>query len=214
MPTGAGAAAQRRQRVFGDGGPPGARLPAAPGAAVLIEPAAAVAAGQGCGSSCRENERIKYKFSAAIELIYPLPYCKHAIEHGGGARAPAALPRGCAPLLLHGALGECGSLNRDPASHNVHLCLRTRVVGPLERVPVPNLPLPHRRALSLAFTATAHAAMFIGAYVGARPLGRPLPPLSHAPSQPGVPLHLLYAFARDAAHDGVFQFYGAPCIGG
>ncbi len=50
--------------------------------------------------------------------------------------------------------------------------------------------------------------MFIGAYVGARPLGRPLPPLADAPTHPAVPLHLLYAFARDPAHDGMFQFYG------
>ncbi|KAI7842444.1 hypothetical protein COHA_004083 [Chlorella ohadii] len=49
--------------------------------------------------------------------------------------------------------------------------------------------------------------MFIGAYVGARPLGRPLPPLADAPTHPAVPLHLLYAFARDPAHDGMFQFY-------
>lgn len=54
--------------------------------------------------------------------------------------------------------------------------------------------------------------MFVGAYVGARPLGRPLPPLGDAPAHPAVPLHLLYAFARDAAHDGVFEFYGKRCV--
>ena len=50
--------------------------------------------------------------------------------------------------------------------------------------------------------------MFIAAYVGARPAGRPLPPLADAPSCPTVPLHLIHSFARDMAHDGRFAFYG------
>jgi hypothetical protein len=49
--------------------------------------------------------------------------------------------------------------------------------------------------------------MFIAAYVGARPLGRPLPPLAEVPQHPTVPLHLIYSFARDAAGDGRFMFY-------
>lgn len=53
--------------------------------------------------------------------------------------------------------------------------------------------------------------MFIAAYAGARPLGRPLPPLEEAPQASDcgrVPLHLIFAFARDPAHDGRFEFYG------
>lgn len=50
--------------------------------------------------------------------------------------------------------------------------------------------------------------MRVFAYVGARPLGRPLPPLGEAPQGcEACPLHLIYAFARDAAHDGRFAFY-------
>ncbi|PSC68226.1 chitinase 2-like [Micractinium conductrix] len=56
--------------------------------------------------------------------------------------------------------------------------------------------------------------MFIAAYAGARPLGRPLPALAAAPGggaagdgDASLPLHLIYSFARDAAHDGVFTFY-------
>lgn len=54
------------------------------------------------------------------------------------------------------------------------------------------------------------AGMFVAAYVGARPLGRPLPALADAPQgSPSVPLHLIHAFARDAAKDGRFEFYGS-----
>ena len=74
---------------------------------------------------------------------------------------------------------------------------KPRATSPLR--PAFGLPVPHR---------LAYNKMFIGAYVGARPLGRPLPPLSAAPCHPAVPLHLLYAFARDADHDGVYEFYG------
>ncbi|KAL4425041.1 hypothetical protein ABPG77_001819 [Micractinium sp. CCAP 211/92] len=52
--------------------------------------------------------------------------------------------------------------------------------------------------------------MFIAAYAGARPLGRPLPLLAEAPQASdcgSVPLHLIFAFARDPAHDGRFEFY-------
>lgn len=49
--------------------------------------------------------------------------------------------------------------------------------------------------------------MLIAAYVGARPLGRPLPPLAEVPQHPALPLHLIYAFARDADRDGRFEFY-------
>lgn len=52
--------------------------------------------------------------------------------------------------------------------------------------------------------------MFVAAYAGARPLGRPLPPLAGAPQASPcgtVPLHLIFAFARDPARDGRFEFY-------
>ncbi|KAL4422304.1 hypothetical protein ABPG75_008501 [Micractinium tetrahymenae] len=52
--------------------------------------------------------------------------------------------------------------------------------------------------------------MFMAAYAGARPLGRPLPPLAAAPQASAcgtVPLHLILAFARDPDHDGRFEFY-------
>lgn len=57
--------------------------------------------------------------------------------------------------------------------------------------------------------------MFVAAYAGARPLGRPLPPLAGAPQASPcgtVPLHLIFAFARDPARDGRFEFYGGHVL--